>query len=46
MDIDREAKEGKTVVRFGKHFCCEEHAEQFRQKQAQEQKKDSHKHCH
>ncbi len=44
-DIDQEAKEGKTEVRFDKHFCSEEHAEEYRKKQAQEQNK-SHKCCH
>ncbi len=29
MDIDK----GKTVKRFGKYFCSENHAEEYRKKQ-------------
>lgn len=44
-DIDQEVKEGKAIVRFDRHFCSEEHAEEYRRKQAQEQNKKHHGCC-
>lgn len=44
---EKEVEKDKAAVRFGKFFCCEEHAEEYRQKlQKEEANNQNHGCCH